>query len=341
MELIKVIFQFLDPRSSSIEVDALEAGLIHQTLMVKQGPKKYILQKMNGNVFKNIFEIGNNHLKIIRMLKKSNYSRKLAEPQFTIDCNYFYENKKDEFWRMQSYVKGTESFPKVQNTKMAKEAAECFSEFYKYLNEKPVVLEVVLADFINFEKRISDFKQALSNASESRLKEAENEIKFITENLDLPNLWIDLEKKRALPKRVIHADPKISNVLFDKKQKAVSIIDLDTLMNGTLLYDFGDMIRSYTNITEEDDSFNENNFSKEIYAAVKEGFLIHLWDLLTPIEFENLDYAAKVVIYIQAMRFLTDYLNNDVYYKVNRENQNLDRAKNQINLLKNLMKEIS
>ena len=107
-------------------------------------------------------------------------------------------------------------------------------------------------------------------------------------------------------------------------------------MNGTILYDFGEMIRSYTNITDEDDGFMKDNFNAENYRAVREGFLFYLKDTLSPVELENLDYAAQVIIYIQAVRFLTDYLNNDIYYSVKYDLQNLDRAKNQINLLKGL-----
>ena len=146
-----------------------------------------------------------------------------------------------------------------------------------------------------------------------------------------------MQKSNSLPIRVIHADPKISNIRFDKENKAIAVIDLDTMMNGTILYDFGDMIRSYTNNAEEDNGWVKDHFNAENYVAVKEGFLFYLKDTLTPIELENLDYAAQLIIYIQAIRFLTDFLNDDIYYSTKYKLQNLDRTKNQINLLKGLL----
>ena len=148
---------------------------------------------------------------------------------------------------------------------------------------------------------------------------------------------IALQASQELPERVIHADPKISNILFTKDGEALSVIDLDTMMNSTLLYDFGDMMRSYCNLTDEDDATMVDNFAPAIYDSVKEGFLSHLSSKLTSIELENLDYAAQVVIYIQAVRFLTDYLNNDVYYSTKYPEHNLDRTRNQVNLVKNVI----
>ncbi|WP_449397500.1 phosphotransferase [Chryseobacterium wanjuense] len=143
-------------------------------------------------------------------------------------------------------------------------------------------------------------------------------------------------KNGILPSRIIHADAKISNILFNKEYHPIAVIDLDTVMISSILYDFGTMIQSYTNNTEEDDGKAENNFNPEIYTAVKKGFLFYLNEKLTPEELENLDYAAQVAIYIQAIRFLTDYLDGSKYYSIKYPEHNLDRTKNQIELLKGL-----
>ncbi|MEF9479228.1 phosphotransferase [Chryseobacterium sp. 1B4] len=145
-----------------------------------------------------------------------------------------------------------------------------------------------------------------------------------------------MEKNGHIPKRIIHADVKISNLLFDRKYRPLAVIDLDTTMISTILYDFGTMIQSYTNITHEDDGSARNNFNPEMYKAVKEGFLFHLKDKLTTTETESLDYAAQVAIYIQELRFLTDYLNGSIYYATKYPEHNLDRTKNQLELLKGL-----
>ena len=191
---------------------------------------------------------------------------------------------------------------------------------------------------MNFEKRISDFKTAVSNASNETKKTAEDELKLLISAISLPDKFISLQKQNILPVRIIHADPKISNVLFDTVSgKGKCVIDLDTIMPGTLLYDYGDMVRSYTNNKNEDDPTENNIFNKEIYDLLTKGFLSSIKDQLTSVEMDNLAYSAKVVIYIQALRFMTDYLNGNIYYKTNHPLQNFNRAKNQINLLRCLI----
>lgn len=316
------------------KITPIESGLINHTYLVETDEGKYILQKINTSVFENPAGIQNNHLKINRLLEKGNYSRKTVPIIPTLKGDLLFE-KENEVWRMLNYLDHTVTFLKAPNKEVVFEAAKCFSEFYKNVNVEEIKLEETLPDFINFEKRIADFKIA-SKINSKRKITAEKEIDFIFESLSLPEQWMDFERKNILPKRVIHADPKLSNLLFNKENNAVAVIDLDTIMHGTILYDFGDMIRSYTNTSEEDDGVEVNNFSAENYIAVRDGFLFYLKDALSKLELEHLEYAAKTVIFIQAVRFLTDYLNDDRYYSTKYEYHNLDRAKNQINLLKGL-----
>ena len=328
-----IIEQFLGS-VDSLSITPIENGLINSTYLVETADNKYILQKINIQIFKNPNGIQNNHLKINEVLEKSNYSKKTVKLIPTLSNDLLLEQN-NEAWRMLEYLENSLTFLKPSSTEIAFEATKCLSEFYKIINQEEIILEETLPDFINFQKRINDFKTSLIQESE-RKKTAESEINFILEHLSLPEKWIDLERKNLLPLKTIHADPKISNILFNKENKAIAVIDLDTMMNGTILYDFGEMIRSYTNITDEDDGSAKDNFNAETYAAVKEGFLFYLKDTLSPIELENLDYAAQLIIYIQAVRFLTDYLNYDRYYSVKYDLQNLDRTRNQINLLKGL-----
>lgn len=332
MELKAVISAFIGEQNHSFS--AIDNGLINHTYFVETDSEKYILQKINTDIFKNPKCIIDNHLAVNSVLKNSDYSRKIVD-LIPAQNGEFLVNQK---WRMLEFIENSVTHLKVPNSETAFESAKCFSEFYSVLNSKSIHLEETLPGFIDFGKRISDYQTALENASEERKINAEKEIDFINSHLDLPEKWIELQNNNALPKRIIHADPKISNILFDKNGNAISVIDLDTVMTSTLLYDFGDMIRSYCNLTDEDDASLENNFSGEIYDSVKKGFLFHLENLLSETEKEHLDYAPKVVIYIQAIRFLTDYLNGNIYYSVKYENHNLDRTRNQINLLKNLIK---
>ena len=328
-----IIEQFLGS-VESLSITPIENGLINHTFLVETESGKFILQQINTLIFKNPTAIQNNHLKINEVLEQSNYSKNTVKLIPTLSNDLLFE-KNDEAWRMLEYLEDSTTFLKPSTAEIAFEATKCLSEFYKIINQEPIILEETLPDFINFEKRINDFKTALIQETE-RKKTAEKEINFILEHLSLPDKWIELQNQKSLPNRVIHADPKISNILFDQDNKAIAVIDLDTMMNGTILYDFGDMIRSYTNNSDEDEGSVSDNFNAENYVAVKDGFLFYLKDTLTPIELENLDYAAQLIIYIQAVRFLTDFLNHDIYYSVKYDLQNLDRTKNQINLLKGL-----
>lgn len=317
-----------------LSITPIENGLINHTFLVETESGKFILQQINTLIFKRPNAIQNNHLRINEILDRSGYSKKTVKIIPTLSNDLLFEQNK-EAWRMLEYLENSVTFLKPSSTEIAFEATKCLSEFYKMINQEQIILEETLPDFINFKKRINDFKTALIQETE-RKKTAEKEINFILEHLSLPEKWIALENQKSLPNRVIHADPKISNILFNKENKAIAVIDLDTMMNGTILYDFGDMIRSYTNSSDEDEGSVSDNFNAENYVAVKDGFLFYLKETLTRIELENLDYAAQLIIYIQAVRFLTDYLNHDVYYSVKYDLQNLDRTKNQINLLKGL-----
>lgn len=336
METNYIAYQFLGETDLSITL--IDNGHINSTFLIESGEKKYILQKINTNIFKFPKNIIENHLKINEKLRSSDFDLNIINLVSTKNGDFFYEDEENNFWRMQDFVEDTTTHLKVPNAETAYRAAEGLGKFYHAINQLPGIdLGETLPDFINFEKRINDYLKSLETASEERKKQAENEISFVNEHISLPNQWIKLQKEGLLPERIIHADPKISNILFGKDGFPTAIIDLDTVMKSTLLYDFGDMMRSYCNLTDEDDAQLAENFGTEIYTSVKNGFLSSMNNTLQNIEKQNLDYAAQVVIYIQAVRFLTDFLNNDIYYGVKYPLHNLDRTKNQINLLKNLI----
>ena len=333
MELKIIVEQFLGS-VEILSITPIENGLINYTYLVETSSEKFILQKINTQIFKNPKGIQNNYLKINAVLERSDYSKKTVKLIPTLKNDLLFE-KNNESWRMLEYLENSVTFLKAENPEIAFEATRCLSEFYKTINQVDLILEETLPDFINFEKRFYDFKLSLRKETE-RKKSAENEFNFILKHSSLLKKWTELQSSNSIPIRVIHADPKISNILFDKENKAIAVIDLDTMMNGSILYDFGDMIRSYTNSADEDDVSVKDIFNAENYVAVKEGFLFYLKDTLSPVELENLHYAAQLVIYIQAVRFLTDFLNGDIYYSTQYDLQNLDRTKNQINLLKGL-----
>lgn len=333
-ETIKKVFEHCQEIHSDFAVKRLTSGHINKTYLVTNGGKKFILQKVNTNVFKNLTDVMQNIKAVSEHLIKKEYPHEILNP---IDFNNG-RTLYDKHWRLFPFFKETQTFEQAESTEQVFEAAKFISEFYDYLQDLEVdKIKDSIPGFIDFEQRYKNFKLSLKNASKERLDKAADQIRAITDQVDILNNWRSLLPK--FPNRVIHADPKISNFLFDSeaKNEIKALIDWDTFMQGPILYDFGDMVRSYTNLKAEDDpELKGPNFSKDNYKALKDGFLYHLKDGLEPVELDNLGLAGRIVIYIQAIRFLTDYLNDDVYYAVHHKEQNLERTKNQLNLLKGL-----
>lgn len=280
--------------------------------------------------------ISNNIDIISNHLKAKNYQNSVIEIVKDLNGNLL-ALEDGEVWRMTSFIPNSICFEKVESAEQAYEAAKTISEFHSYLLDVNVdEIHPSIIGFLDYHKRVNDFKNALNNASPERLKETEEEVAYILDNLYQVEKYLEID----FPKRVVHADAKISNFLFNNNNhsQAIAVIDWDTIMPGNILCDFGDMIRTYANLKAEDDPNGENGFSEEYYLAVKEGFQEHLKNVLTDTELDNMDFVAYIVIYIQAVRFLADYLENDIYYSISYPKQNLNRTINQINLLKALTK---
>ncbi|UZT99303.1 aminoglycoside phosphotransferase family protein [Chryseobacterium fluminis] len=338
MELDLIVRKFIG--IDCYDIQPITNGLVNSTYLLENydQDKKYILQKINNQVFKNPDSLITNHLLINAQLQSHHYELIIIDPVPAYNQQLLVYDKSGQPWRMQHYIESSTTFLKVPSKETAYEAAKAFGHFLDIVNtgDGPEIADP-LPDFTNFEKRISDYKRALRDADPDLIEKAKAEIELTNHLLLLPNRWIELIKNKWLPERIIHADAKISNILFDENAEALAVIDMDTVMVSTILYDFGTMIQSYTNSTHEDDGNATDNFNAEMYA-VKEGFLFHLKERLTPEESENLDYAAQVVIYIQEVRFLTDHLNGNKYYAVKYDDHNLDRTKNQLRLLEGLRK---
>lgn len=180
-----------------LSIMPIENGLINHTYLVETESGKFILQQINTLIFKNPNAIQNNHLRINEILKQSNYSRKTVKIIPTLSNDLLFE-KNNKTWRMLEYLEDSITFLKPSSTEIAFEATKCLSEFYKIINQETVILEETLPDFINFEKRVNDFKTALIQETE-RKKTAEKEINFILEYLSLPEKWIELQNQESLP----------------------------------------------------------------------------------------------------------------------------------------------
>jgi len=337
--IIEVIKHFFPVEElEKAEVKSIKTGLINNTFKIDlHTQKEYVLQKINTDVFPNPAGIQENIEAVGRYLKDDNYPKAVLSTVRTLKNELMHFDANRSVWRMFDYVPESSHFDVVPSTKHAFEAARVLGEFHQYLSSfQSEKLTTPIQGFLDFQQRRSHFDTALKNGNQGRNRSAGMSIEFIESHRFILDEYQKIEA--SLPKRVIHGDPKISNFLFKENSTDVlCLIDWDTIMQGSVLYDFGDMVRSFTNTKEESDTNSSPIFDTNIFDAIKEGYLVHQKDMLSRVELENLLLGAKTVIYIQAMRFLTDYLKDDAYFKTSYANQNLDRTNNQIQLLEALL----
>ena len=326
------------PTVDHVELIPIVQGHINTTYKVSINEENYILQKINTSIFKHPERIISNMLLIGNHLKSKKYKKGIIDVIPNLKGEYL-TIEDGETWRLTSYIPNSVCYDKVVSDTQAFVAANAISEFHENLIDiKPDQIQESIDGFLDYQKRINDYQSALDNGSQDRKAKAQSEIKFINDHLYLIEKYLKID----FPQRIVHADAKISNFLFDESDeiKILALIDWDTIVPGNILCDFGDMIRTYSNLKAEDDPDPKNNFSINHYIAVKQGFLSKLKKVISEKEIESIDLTGYVVILVQAIRFLTDYLNQDIYYHTSRENQNLDRTINQINLLKSIQSHI-
>ena len=306
---------------------------------------RFILQRINTNIFKNPDELMENIINVTEFLKKkveANYGnpeRETLTVLKTIDGENCYKADSDNVFRLYKFIDDTVS---IENTKTARElyhAGKGFGKFQKMLDDFPVEkLHETIKDFHDTPKRVEQLKQAIDENRAGRASLVGAEIDFALENAAFADKVVKEINSENIPIRVTHNDTKINNILFDKiSGEAVCVIDLDTVMPGSMLYDFGDALRMGGSTAAEDETdISKVHFDKECFTAFAKGFLSEVKDIITPAEKELFAFSVKLMTYECGIRFLTDYLNGDTYFKIHRENHNLDRARNQFALVDEL-----
>ena len=330
MELKEInnIVKYFIPHQDVIAFSRNNKGLINQTFVVSVGKKNtqdFILQAVNTVVFPRYKEGLQNIILVKNQLNKTLFSYEfpipIADKYICID---------DVIWRLIPFVKDSVCYDVVLDKSMAFEAARCLGSFYKSLHNFDVKqLHTTLLNFHNGNFRLAELDKAINAANTYRLNHAKELIKTINSSIKILQRFDKLNEE--LPHRVVHFDAKINNFLFDKTtNKAKAIIDLDTLMPGTILSDIGDMIRTFSNRKGEDSkNVDEVQADIEIIHNIINGFLSSCKNILTKREKDNLFFSGKAITLLQCIRFLTDYLNNDSYYKTTYPQQNWIRAQNQ------------
>ena len=321
-------------------VRAFGNGHIHDTYLLETGEEGgnthvYILQCFNHQVFTQPELVMQNIQNVTAYLQ--NKGATTQQLITTKSGSTHYIDEAGNYWRVLTFIGDTYTAEEVQTSQQACEAAHCFGQFARNLmNLEVSQIHETIPRFHDLEDRYAQFEQALTKASPEREQKAVKAIEQIQYREKLRKEVA--EALPQLPRRIVHNDTKINNVLLDNTtHKGVCAIDLDTIMPGYALYDFGDMVRTFVSPVAEDSRDLEAVIvRKEIFKALTQGYLQALRDILVPAEKQSLWLGAQLMPYMMATRFLTDYLLGDVYYKTAYAEHNLDRCLNQLALLKSI-----
>lgn len=333
---MKIIAALYGLNKEEITIKNYGNGLINNTWLITNAKPGYILQKINKDVFVKPELIDENIQAINDYLLIHNPGYKLVSPipSLTGKTIITYDN---EYYRMFKFIP-SKTYAVAQDASIAFEAAKQFGVFMKNLaGFNADGLYETISHFHDLHLRYSQFLHSIKQGNQQRVQESEKIIQSLQDQKYIVGIYDELLINPSFKKRVTHHDTKISNVLFDEDNKGIAIIDLDTVMPGYYISDVGDMLRTYLSaVSEEETDFDLIGVRDEYFRAIAEGYLNEVKEELSKDEVNAFVYAGKFMIYMQALRFLTDYLNNDVYYAAQYPQHNLNRAENQWHLLKRL-----
>jgi Ser/Thr protein kinase RdoA (MazF antagonist) len=326
-------------------VEPFGNGHINDTLKVinERGEAKYILQRINHHIFTDVDLLQNNIRTVTSHIRKkleaageTEIDRKVLTFLPTKDGKYYYFDG-DSYWRVCLYVEGSQTIEDL-NAGSAYEAGKAFGRFQSMLADIPEgVLGETIPNFHNMEFRLQQFNDAVKANTAGRLDEVQDLVDEIHQRAKAMCIQEDLYREGKLKKRINHCDTKVNNILFDENGQVLCVIDLDTVMPGFVLSDIGDFIRTGCNTGAEDDENLDNvKVNTKIFEAYTRGYMETAKDFLTPLEISLLPYGGRLLTYMQTVRFLTDYLNGDTYYKIHSPKHNLQRTRAQFKLLQEL-----
>ena len=332
-------------RGTVAEIKPLGEGLINDTLLVKTAQAEvpdYVLQRINTNVFPDVDMLMGNiravtgHIrqKLEARGEKDIDRRVLTFVPLKEDASKLYTCVNGDPWRLMVFIRDAVTKQAV-NPESSEAAGEAFGEFQAMLADIPVALGETIKDFHNMEFRLEQLKEVIAANPAGRVASVQPMIDELLSYADEMTLAERLGREGRLPKRICHCDTKVNNMMFDKDDRVLCVIDLDTVMPNFIFSDYGDFLRTAANFTAEDDAdLSHVGFNMEIFKAFTRGYLRSAKSFLTPTERELLPYAATLFPYMQAVRFLWDYLSGDKYWKCRYPEHNLDRARNQLALFK-------
>ncbi|GET26234.1 phosphotransferase enzyme family protein [Prolixibacter sp. NT017] len=320
-------------------------GHINDTFLGKNQKNEasdFILQRKNHKIFTNVPGMMDNITAVTEHIRKgleekneADIDRKVMKYFPAKDGKWYVNDKQGNYWTLFLYIPGSHSVENIENPEQAMMAARAFGHFQLQLSDLPGgKLVETIPNFHNGISRLNDFRKAIELDQAARVGENRELLEQLLNRADEMTLlqkWLD---SGELPLRITHNDTKINNILFEKNDQPLCIIDLDTVMPGSALYDFGDAIRTIGNTAPEDEpDLSKIGFSSDIFKAFAEGYLAEAGKFLTQKERENLPFSCLYMAWEQAIRFMTDYLNGDTYYKIAYPEHNLVRTKAQFRYL--------
>ncbi len=321
--------------SSDCKISPIGSGHIHYTFKV-EGEKKFVLQRVNKNVFTKPEVIATNNRLAFQYLKKNHPDYLFPQPLPHVNGTDLFYDAEGFPWRLYPLIENTFTIDEVKNEQQAFEAAKGFGALSKNLQGVNVSLfQPTLDRFHDLAWRYEQFEDALAKAKPEVIFQSKKEIELCQSFRYLIDEYTRLIQSNTLIERVMHNDTKVNNILFDSvTQKAACAIDLDTLMPGFFIYDLGDMVRTFVSpVSEEEKDISKIEFRKNIYEALLSGYLSEMNDVLSIEEKKSIPFAGMMMTYIMALRMLADFLRGNTYYHVTYPEQNLVRARNQLHLL--------
>ena len=342
-DLQNIVAQF-NIEGNVTEVKPLGNGLINTTYKVvtEGAAPDYVLQHVNNAIFPDVEMLMGNIVAVTGHIRAKyeaagvdDITRKVLSFVQAKDGKYFYFDG-EKYWRVMVFIPDTISQSAV-TPESSYIVGETFGNFQAMLADIPVQLGETIKDFHNMEFRLWQLREAVKENKVGRLAEVQWLVDELEKRAEVMCKGEQLHREGKLAKRICHCDTKVDNILFDQDGKVLCVIDLDTVMPNFIFSDFGDFLRSAANTGKEDDKDLDNvNFNMDIFKAFTEGYLKSARCFLTPLEIENLPYAAALFPYMQTVRFLADYINGDTYYKTQYAEHNLVRSKAQFKLLQSV-----
>lgn len=345
-DLHDIVLQF-DLKGQIESIRPLGNGLINDTYKVNtlDGPS-YVLQRINHNIFRDVELLQNNIVSVTGHIRRKLEAEGVADidrkvltfiPLKNSQVTWYFDGS--SYWRVSLFIENAFTYETV-NPEYSYYAGRSFGNFEAMLADIPDTLGETIPDFHNMELRARQLEEAVASDAVGRM--AEDEVREILKEILVHREEMckaeRMYRDGTLPKRICHCDTKVNNMMFDASGDVLCVIDLDTVMPSFVFSDFGDFLRTAANkVAEDDPRIDMVEFDMEIFKAFAKGYVESASVFLTPVERENLPYAAALFPYMQAVRFFADYINGDTYYKIKYPEHNLVRTRNQMALFRSVL----